>query len=111
MEYQHRNGRLTSTRKLLSASWSAEVDAIERGMSVVENAHPLASDCVVVFFEIATDQKLHVNVTHRHRTEPVRGWAGPADTPQGFVHNRTFGAAPTARIVHHVREMVFADPA
>jgi len=111
MEYRHRTGRLTSTRKLVSAAWIAEVDAIERRMSVFVNAHPLASDCVVVFFEIATDEKLHVNVTHRNRTETVRGWAGPADTPQGFVHNRTFGAAPTARIVRHVREMVFADPA
>jgi hypothetical protein len=111
MAYRHRTGRLTSTRKLLSASWVAEVDTIERSMSVFEDAHPLASDCAVVFFEIATDEKLHVNVTHRYRTKAVRGWAGPGDTPQGFVHNRTFGAAATARIVHHVREMVFADPA
>jgi hypothetical protein len=111
MAYRYDTGRLTSTRKLLSASWSAEVDAIERGMSVFENAHPLASDCAVVFFEIATDEMLHVNVTHRYRTEPVRGWAGPADTPQGFVNNRIFGAASKARIVHHVRQMVFAHPA
>jgi len=108
---RHRTGRLTSTRKLLSASWFAEVDAIERGVSVFENAHPLAGDCAVVFFEIATDEKLHVNVTHRYRTKPVRGWAGPADTPQGFVHNRIFSAASTAQIVHHVREMVFAHAA
>jgi hypothetical protein len=65
----------------------------------------------VVFFAIATDEKLHVNVTHRCKTQAVRGWAGPADTPDGFVHNRTFGASSTTRIVHHVREMVFARPA
>src|SRR4051812_44659799 len=106
-----RSGRLSSTRKLLNASWGADVDAIERGMLLFEEAHPLVSDCEVVFFEIATDEKLHVNVTHRYRTETVRGWAGPADTSQGFVHNRTFGASSTTRIVHNVREMVFARPA
>jgi len=108
MGYEARTGRLSSTRKLLSASWAAEVEAIERGVSRFEDAHPLASDCAVVFFQIATDEKLHVNVTHRYRTETVRGWAGPADTPDGFVHNRTFSASSTTRIVHLVREMVFA---
>jgi hypothetical protein len=110
MAHQVRIGRLSSTRKLLSASWTADVDAIEQAISRFEDAHPLASDCQVTFFEIATDEKLHVNVTHRQLTEHVRGWAGPGDTPDGFVHNRTFDAASTSQIVHHVREMVFARP-
>lgn len=105
-----RTGRLSSTRKLLSGSWAAEVDAIETAMWRFENQHPLAADCVVAFFEIAADEKLHVNVTHRRRTKAIRGWAGPADTSDGFVTNRRFDPIPTIRIVRHVREMVFAAP-
>jgi len=62
----------------------------------------LASDCEVVFFEIAADEKLHVNVTHRRLTREIRGWAGPADTPDGFVHNRTFGATPAPQLVRNI---------
>jgi len=101
-------GRLTSTRKLLSASWAADVDAIETAIRCFKDEHPLAGDCEVAFFEIAADEKLHVNVTHRHMTKGVRGWAGPASTPDGFVTNRTFTTISTTRIVRHVRDMVFA---
>ena len=102
-------GRLSSTRKLLSASWAADVDAIETAMWRFENEHPLADDCAVAFFEIAADEKLHVNVTHRHLPKGIRGWAGPANTPDGFVTNRTFASIPTTRIVRQVRDMVFAQ--
>ena len=103
-----RTGRLSSKRKLLSASWAADVDAIETAMWRFENEHPLSADCEVAFFEIAADEKLHVNVTHRHPTKEIRGWAGPAQTTDGFVTNRTFATIPTPRIARHVREMVFA---
>ena len=104
-----RTGRLTSTRKHLSAGWAANVDSIEAAMWRFNDEHPLANDCAVVFFEIVADEKLHVNVTHQRLTKEIRGWAGPADTPSGFVHNRTFGGAtPTPQLVRHVREMVFA---
>ena len=108
MKRTERTGRLSSTRKLLSASWAADVDAIETAMWRFEDEHPLAGDCEVAFFEIAADEKLHVNVTHRHMTKGVRGWAGPASTPDGFVTNRTFTTISTTRIVRHVRDMVFA---
>ena len=108
MDHTERTGRLSSTRKHLSASWESDVDAIEKAMSRFAEAHPLASDCEVAFFEIAADQKLHVNVTHRRVTEEIRGWAGPGDTPDGFVYNRTFGGVPTTQIARRVREMVFA---
>jgi len=103
-------GRLLSTRSRLSASWDADVDAIEQEIWRMTDAHPLSSDCTVAYFEIATDQKLHVNVTHQHQTREIRGWAGPAHTADGFVHNRTFAAMPPPQIVRHVREMIFADP-
>ena len=108
MEPIERTGRLTSTRRLLSASWAADVDAIETAMQRFKADHPLAGDCAVAFFEIAADEKLHVNVTHRRLTKAIAGWAGPADTPVGFVHNRTFGATAAPKLVRHVREMVFA---
>jgi hypothetical protein len=111
MKRIERTGHLTSTRKLLSASWAADVDAIETAMRRFKDDHPLTGDCDVAFFEIAADEKLHVNVTHRHLTKGIRGWAGPADTPDGFVHNRTFGGIPTTTIVRQVRDMVFAGPA
>jgi len=110
MEPIARTGHLTSTRKLLSASWAADVDAIETAVRRFKNDHPLAGDCSVAFFEIAADEKLHVNVTHRHLTREIRGWAGPANTPDGFVHNRTFADTPTMTIARQVREMVFAGP-
>jgi len=104
-----RTGRLTSTRKLLSASWLGHVDSIEAALWRFYEEHPLTSDCDVVFFEIAADEKLHVNVTHRRPTKAIGGWAGPADTAVGFVHNRTFGGATgTPQLVRRVREMVFA---
>jgi hypothetical protein len=103
-----RTTRLTSTRKLLSTSWAADVDTIETAIRRFKEQHPLASDCEVAFFEIAADEKLHVNVTHRHLTKGIRGWAGPADTPDGFVHNRTFAGAATTTIARQVRDMVFA---
>jgi hypothetical protein len=108
MESMERIGRLTSTRRLLSASWGADVDAIETAMQRFKNGHPLAGDCEVAFFEIAADEKLHVNVTHQHPTQTIRGWAGPASTADGFVTNRTFTTIPTTRIARHVRDMVFA---
>jgi hypothetical protein len=108
MDHTARTGHLSSTRKRVSSSWAADVDAIETAMSRFEEAHPLASDCQVVFFEIGTDAKLHVNVTHRHPTREIRGWAGPAHTPDGFVHNRTFASAPRPQLVRHVRDMIFA---
>lgn len=109
MAYTDRTGRLTTTRKGLSAAWTADVTSIEASMRLFNGQHPLASDCDVVFFEIAGDETLHVNVTHRRVTKEIRGWAGPADTPKGFVHNRTFsGATSTPQLVRYVREMVFA---
>ena len=58
------------------------------------------------FFEVAGDTDLHVNVTHRHETVGVKGWSGPANLPDGFVHNRRFQDREV--ILPHIRAMVFA---
>jgi hypothetical protein len=100
---------VTTTRNLLTASWKADVQALESAVARFTLDRPLPNDCVVAFFEIAGDQHLHVNVTHRHQTTAVRGWAGPASLPEGFVHNRRFGDAPPGQMTRHIRDMVFAD--
>lgn len=99
---------ITTTRKLLTRSWTAEVDALEMAIGRLASRRPLTDGCSVAFFEVIGDGSLHVNVTHRHQTQAPRGWAGPAVLPQGFVHNRTFGDVPPNRIVRHIREMVFS---
>ena len=103
-----RKSRVTTEHKLLTGSWTADVEALEAAIGRFAADRPLTNDCRVVFFEIVRDDHLHVNVTHRHRTLAVRGWAGPASVAEGFVHNRTFGDTPPSRIVRHIRDMVFA---
>jgi hypothetical protein len=102
---------ITTTRKLLTGSWTADVEALETAVGLFRTDRAPSNDCHVVLFEIVRDGHLHVNVTHKYLTKSVPGWAGPANLPQGFVHNRTFSEGqPTGQIVRHVREMVFAAP-
>lgn len=99
---------VTTTHKLLTSSWTADVEAFETAIGRFPAYRRLVNDCQVVFFEIVGDGQLHVNVTHQHRTMPVRGWAGPARLPRGFVHNRRFGDTPPSQIIRHIRDVVFA---
>jgi hypothetical protein len=102
---------ITTTHKLLTRSWTTDVEALETAVGRFRTDHAPANDCQVVLFEIVRDAHLHVNVTHRYPTRSVPGWAGPASLPHGFVHNRRFSEGePTDRIVRHVRDMVFASP-
>jgi len=104
------NGRrggmaISARRQLLTGSWTADVQRLERAVRAFPE---VANNCDVAFFEIAGDEHLHCNVTHRHATKSVSGWAGPGRVPNGFVHNRRFGAAPHNEVVRHIRDMVFA---
>lgn len=101
-------GAVTSRHALLTSSWTADVATMENAIGRFTADRPLANGCQVVFFEIAGDGDLHVNVTHQRATKARRGWAGPARVPDGFVHNRRFGNTPPERIVRHIRDMVFA---
>ena len=102
---------ITTAHKLLTNSWTEDVEILETAVGRFKADRAPGNDCQVVLFEMERDPLLHVNVTHKYRTKRVRGWAGPGSLPQGFVHNRTFGQAqPTERIVRHVREMIFAAP-
>ena len=101
---------IRTTRNLLTDTWAAEVREMEDAIQHFTADRKLRDDCHVAFFEIARDPHLHVNVTHRHPTAEVSGWVGPADRPEGFVHNRRFDDPATVQILRHIREMVFAAP-
>ena len=100
---------VTTTHKLLTDSWTADVEALEAAVEGFETFGTTTNPCHVAFFEIVRDRQLHVNVTHKYQTRTVRGWAGPASLPEGFVHNRRFDDSQPAQIIRHIREMVFAS--
>ena len=99
---------ITTTQNLLTSCWRADVDNMEAAIRHFPS--DLSSDdrCHIAFFEVPRDKELHVNVIHSQRTKPVRGWAGPADRPEGFVHNRRFDEQAPNQIVGFIRDMVFA---
>lgn len=101
-------GVVTTTHQLLTRSWAVDVEALETAISRFTSRRAAPNACQVALFEIAGDEKLHVNVTHQHQTQAASGWAGPAVLPQGFVHNRTFGDVAPKEIVRHIRAMVFS---
>jgi hypothetical protein len=100
--------QISAKHQLLSDSWTEEVENLERAIGCFKADPNVANNCEVVLFEIAGDEHLHCNVTHRHATEAVTGWAGPGQVPDGFVHNRRFGDTPHGDIVRQIRDMVFA---
>jgi hypothetical protein len=102
--------RISARHQLLSDSWTAGVEKLEWAIGRFKADSNVPNNCEVVFFEIAGDGHLHCNVTHRHATKAVTGWAGPGLVPDGFVHNRRFGDTPHIDIVRHIRDMVFAAP-
>ncbi len=87
---------------------TADVERLESVIGRFKADPDVANNCEVVFFEIVGDEYLHCNVTHRHATKSVAGWAGPGHVPDGFVHNRRFGHASHNQVVRHIRDMVFA---
>jgi hypothetical protein len=102
---------ITIARKLLTDSWTKNVDAVEAVVGRFRPGPAAKNECHVVFFEMATDVQLHVNVTHKYPTKSAPGWAGPAILPQGFVHNRRFSEGQSSgQIVRQVRDMILAAP-
>lgn len=109
-----RNGRrgeamaISARHQLLSDSWTEDVESLEWAIGRFKADPNVANNCEVVFFEIDGDEQLHCNVTHRHATKSVSGWAGPGHVSDGFVHNRRFADAPHNDMIRHIRDMVFA---
>ena len=103
-----RASHVTTKQRLLTSSWTADVQGLETAINRFNQDGRVTNDCEVAFFEVARDTHLHVNVTHRHQTRAISGWAGPASMPAGFVHNRTFDHTSPGQVIRHIREMVFA---
>jgi hypothetical protein len=100
---------IPASHQLLSNSRrTAEVEKLEAAIGRFKADPDMANHCEVAFFEMVGDEYLHCNVTHRHATKSVTGWAGPGYVAEGFVHNRRFGDTPHKDIIRHIREMVFA---
>lgn len=100
--------RISARHQLLSESWTVDVENLERAIGRFKADSNVANNCEVVFFEIVGDGHLHCNVTHRHATKTVTGWAGPGHVADGFVHNRRFGNTPHNDMVRDIRDRVFA---
>jgi hypothetical protein len=99
---------ITAGHKLLTGSWTANVEAVEAAISGFPPHGSSNDHCHVALFEIVGDSRLHVNVTHRYATKSALGWAGPGSVAEGFVHNRTFGTRQSSQLIRHIRDMVFA---
>jgi len=95
-------------QNLVTDAWTADVQILEKGVGEFVAPPGAANGGSIACFELSGDPSLHVNVTHRHETAPVRGWKGPGVSAAGFIHNRTFSSTPTVAILKSIREMVFA---
>ena len=103
-----RRAHITTKHQLLTGCWAVEVTQIQKAIEGLSDAGTLNNDCGVTLFEMEGDRDLHVNVTHKHRTLSLKGWAGPGHTVEGFVHNRRFAVAPPELIARQIRAMVGA---
>ena len=103
-----RPAAVTATHKLLTRSWTADVEALEAAIGQLNAGRAVTNDSQIVCFELARDADLHVNITHQFPTKPVTGWAGPGSVPAGFVHTRTFGDTQRGQMLRQVRNMVYA---
>ena len=100
---------ITTNQALLTNAWTADVKVLEAALRRCKVEGRLNGRCRVAFFEVAGDSQLHVNVIHPHPTLKIRGWTGPGRTPDGLIHNRTFGRAPRYQILRQIRDMVLAS--
>jgi hypothetical protein len=100
---------ISARHQLLSDSWRRkDIQELEWAIGRFKSDSNVANRCEVALFEIVGDEHLHCNVTHRHATKSITGWAGPGHMPGGFVHNRRFRDMPQKEIIRHIRDMVFA---
>ena len=98
----------TTKHRLVTGFWTADVRLVEAAIRQFHQDSRPGHECQIVFFELAGDTHLHVNVTHQKPTTQVEGWDGPAITAAGYVHNRRFGERGPAQMIRHVRRMALA---
>jgi hypothetical protein len=99
---------VTTSHKLLTGSWTAEVERLETAVERFKVSGATDNPCRISLFEVVRGGPLHVNVTHKYLTRTVPGWAGPGQLRHGFVHNRTFSTARAGRTIRHILDMVSA---
>jgi hypothetical protein len=100
---------ISARHQLLSKSRrTADVEKLESAIGRFKAGPEAANSCEVALFEMVGDEHLHCNVTHRHETKSIAGWAGPGHVAAGFVHNRLFDHTSHHDMVRHIRDMVFA---
>ena len=75
---------ITTAHKLLTDSWTEDVEIVETAVGRFRADHAPSNDCQVVLFEMARDPQLHVNVTHKYLTKSVPGWAGTGEPAAGI---------------------------
>jgi hypothetical protein len=95
-------------QNLVTDAWTKDVRILETAVGEFAAPPGAANGGSIACFEMSGDPSLHVNVTHRHETEPVKGWVGPGVSAAGFIHNRTFSSMSTVAILRSIREMAFA---
>jgi hypothetical protein len=101
--------RISARHHLLrGSSRTASVQELERAIGRFAADRDFNNRCDVALFEIEGDEYLHCNVTHRHVTKSVAGWAGPGHVPDGFVHNRRFRDTRQKDVIRCIRDMVCA---
>ena len=99
---------LKTEHRLLTHAWTHDVGEVMTAIRASTARRTLQSGCRVVFFELAGDRELHVNVTHAQDTAAPAGWSGPGVTVDGFVHNRRFDCEEPATIARRIQAMVYA---
>ena len=101
--------RMSTHHKLLTESWSTDVEIVENAIRGFAAERPLEHDCRVVLFEVVHGSQPARQRHTRARDGAVAGWAGPASVADGFVNNRTFADMTPTRIAGHIRSMMFAE--
>jgi hypothetical protein len=101
---------ITANHALLTGAWTVDVKAMEEAIGRLTMDPRVGNDCCVTFFEVAGDQHLHVNITHRSAMVGVDGWAGPATTAGGVLYNRLFSRMPRYQLLRQIKHMIFAVP-
>jgi hypothetical protein len=99
---------ITATHALLTGAWTVDVKVLEEALGRLKTDARRTDGCQVTFFEVAGDQHLHVNITHRSATAAVEGWAGPAETADGVLYNRMFSRMPRYQLLRQLKHMIFA---
>jgi hypothetical protein len=92
-------------RRLLTKTWTADVDAIE-GLLKGRALPSPEENRKVIFFEVAGDGMLHVTVLRERESFTTTPWSGPEQATDGFRYVHAFGDRPVRDIATSIREQL-----